>query len=700
MHTHSSLRFIPSAPGPVAGPRAKVTALFVLPILLALTAIALIYPAIGAASGTIPSAVWSVPLPKEGNGALTVAPDTTVLAGSCTDLTHNGGVLWHLPDVLGRTPNCMDAVTDSEGNTYVLTEESSTANPIVESLNSSGAVRWAVPTGNDFYTDRTGPALGANGSVFFSMWNGGYAKVVGYNEQTGAVTLEQSFYDVTGLHAYAGGLIVVNTDSQVIYLGYDGTVLHEYTTGTPISAYAAYSNGSGAEGILFVAGYNGSCGSESHASVEKFTPAGLAWTWTDKATYCNQTSLTATPDGGVIFARSETNPSADFTSLSASGSEGWTDYMRGPIGPAQEAGYFPVHVDINGVVTLPATMRYRCPVQPNEECWGAQVELVSGQTGLKVSAPVEVDGSGEYGFDFFSDAIDTERLYITGQVEEPSATPTLDAFSIPGLGMDYQLALQEALTSKPSSPPPSGGGGGDSGGGAGGGGGGPTSGGNTGSSTGSGCPAYMVIDSRGSGEASGTISPPGAAFAAEFQKLHRSARVAVLADPYPAVGLWGSWRDVLNLIGAKLGIGPLGAYHGSVVDGENWLRNNIASEIAACPSMKLLLTGYSQGAQVVGDVYQRYVSSAERHHILAVVLFGDPYFNPSNIANDRGNFAHDGRGGILGIRPAFHHDSHVVSYCHLHDPICQHPTIVGFLKYGLKQHEDYPPDAITAAKHF
>jgi Cutinase len=638
---------------------------------------------------------WSVPLPKEANGTLTVAPNTTVFVGSCTDVTRSGGLLWQLPEVLDRTPDCMDAVTDSEGNTYTLTDESA-GQPIVESLSPTGSIRWAVPT-DGFTSFRTQPVLGANGSVFFSMWNGAYAKVVGYNEQTGAITLEHQFYDVTGLHAYSGGLMVVNTDSQVIYLGYEGTVLAEYSTGPPISAYEAYSNAAGADGALFVAGYEESCGSESHASIEKFTPAGLAWTWTDKATYCTQTGLTATPDGGVIFARSEANPSADFTSLSATGTERWTDDMRGPRGPAQGAGYFPVRVDVNGVVALPAKILYGCPVQPNEECWGAQIELVSAQTGTTVFEPVQLQGSGEYGFNPYSDAIDAERLYVTGEVLEPSAVPTLDAFSISGLGKDYQVALEEQLTGEPSSPPPivSGGSGGtgSSGGGS-------SGGGTSGSSPGSGCPAYMVIDSRGSGEASETISPPGQAFATEFQKLHHAARVAILANPYPALGLWGNWRDVLNLIGAKLGIGPLGAYHGSVVDGEQWLQTNIAAEIAACPGTKLLLTGYSQGAQVTGDVYQRDVSSSERHYIVAVVLFGDPYFNPTDATSDRGNFAHDGRGGVLGARRSFGGYARVLSYCHLHDPICQHPTIVGLARYRLKQHENYPPDAVVAAKHF
>jgi hypothetical protein len=595
--------------------------------------------------------------------------------------------VWQLPNVSGRPPNCWDSISDSQGNSYVLTEEAA-GNPIVESLSPSGAIRWTAST-EGFSNWRTGPVVGADGSVFFSMWNGIQSKVVGYNEQTGAVTLEQPFEDVTGLHAYEDGIIVVDTDSTVMYLSYTGSITAEYSTGPPISAYEAYSNAAGADGTVFVAGY--SSADEPHASVEEVTPAGVAWTWTDPDSYLAQTFLAAAPDGGVILARGETNPSADFTSLSATGSELWTNDMQGPIGPAQDGGYLPVRVDVNGVVALPALAIYRCAIRPTEECLGDQIELVSQQTDATIFPPIDVQAGPEYNFITYSVALDSGQLYVSGESEEPSSTPTLMAFSTPSLGKDYQVALAEALTDKASPSPQSSGGVG---------GGGSSTSGSDGGSPSSGCPSYMVIDSRGSGEAAGIISPPGKAFAAEFETLHRPARIAVLANPYPAVSILGGWREVLNLLGAKLGIGPLGAYHGSVVAGEKWLQSNIAFETGTCPSTKLLLTGYSQGAQVTGDVYQRDISSVERQHILAVVLFGDPYFDSSDSANDRGNFAHDGRGGILGVRRSFHGDSRVVSYCHLHDPICQHPTIVGFLKYHLKQHTNYTPDGVAAAKHF
>lgn len=64
------------------------------------------------------------------------------------------------------------------------------------------------------------------------------------------------------------------------------------------------------------------------------------------------------------------------------------------------------------------------------------------------------------------------------------------------------------------------------------------------------------------------------------------------------------------------------------MDGEHWLSDFIPRELRSCPAIKLTLVGYSQGAQATGDAYQRSVSRVEKRHIAAVLLFGDPYFNP------------------------------------------------------------------------
>lgn len=182
---------------------------------------------------------------------------------------------------------------------------------------------------------------------------------------------------------------------------------------------------------------------------------------------------------------------------------------------------------------------------------------------------------------------------------------------------------------------------------------------------GGGCAPYMVIDSRGSGEPYPTFSPPGKAFVNELRNRHRSARVSLLANPYPAVGLWGSVGQVLNLIGAGLGIGPLGAYHGSIVDGERWLSATIPSESSVCPSTKLLLTGYSQGAQAaleasatndaaqfipVGESRLAYTSS--RTGADAVVLVDDNFKPIATLpATDLSDVSADGRYLLVARAP-------------------------------------------------
>jgi hypothetical protein len=391
-------------------------------------------------------------------GWMIVAPSGDLLDVECADLSSGGSELWKLPNVAGSPQNCYYAVTDTEGNSYIfgLNEKGESA---VESVDSAGKARWTTTTGS-YSQWRTTPVLGSNGDVYFSAFNGRSSEVLGLDEHTGAITLEDKFTDVTGLYAYAGGLVVVSTDRDIEYLGYDGTVEHVYNTGPAISAYEAYSNSGGANGTVFVAGYGNGCGSSSHASVEKVTPTGVAWTWTDTAEYCNPTLLAATPDGGVIFAREKTNPSADYTSISPAGIERWTDVETGPTGTAEYGGIYPVRVDVNGVVALPAGVSYSCTRQPSEECPGAQVEYLTEGTGAPALPPLLITGSAEGGFSLISVATDTERIYLSGEAIEDNVPveTAIFAFAVPGLGKDYQLSLQEALTSGGGSPPDDGGG--------------------------------------------------------------------------------------------------------------------------------------------------------------------------------------------------------------------------------------------------
>ena len=193
------------------------------------------------------------------------------------------------------------------------------------------------------------------------------------------------------------------------------------------------------------------------------------------------------------------------------------------------------------------------------------------------------------------------------------------------------------------------------------------------------------------------MGKPGAALAVALANRLARGRVTFLPVIYPAVGLLGDWRKILNLGGAVSNLGFLGAYTGSVNDGKRILRQEISTERRLCPKVKLVLVGYSQGAQVVADVYSRDLNPQQRSQIAGVVLFGDPYFNPADSAFDQGSFDPT-RHGILGTRPRYPASAagRIFSICHSYDPICQGPGRIDF-----NQHTNYQYDAwikIAAAK--
>lgn len=123
----------------------------------------------------------------------------------------------------------------------------------------------------------------------------------------------------------------------------------------------------------------------------------------------------------------------------------------------------------------------------------------------------------------------------------------------------------------------------------------------------------------------------------------------------------------------------------------------INQAIAACGSTtKLLLTGYSQGAQVTGNVYQT-LDADQRQYVWGVVLFADPRYNHLSFADT----AKRDNNGILPVRGEFPADSHdnVRSYCHARDPVCQ--GLGQFVLHGKGAHNGYEKaDAQAAAKYF
>lgn len=155
------------------------------------------------------------------------------------------------------------------------------------------------------------------------------------------------------------------------------------------------------------------------------------------------------------------------------------------------------------------------------------------------------------------------------------------------------------------------------------------------------------------------------------------------------VGLQAKWQvvqDTLNGVGALARSKRLGAYAASVHTGETDLKRMI---MHACSTTDLILVGYSQGAQVTGDVYQA-LPRAEKSKVAEVVLFGDPHYNPNDSSDRFGLNAHPNQRwthnqGILTHRRAFN-DARVLSFCHRSDPICQG---AGQLWHLFGQHDNY-----------
>ncbi len=180
------------------------------------------------------------------------------------------------------------------------------------------------------------------------------------------------------------------------------------------------------------------------------------------------------------------------------------------------------------------------------------------------------------------------------------------------------------------------------------------------------CPSYEVIGARGSGQ---TEKDREMRMGPEVHDFFVSLRALVGRDVVNGYGVHYPAVDVKSLsgVGAALHIGFLGKYTGSVRDGQRDTEARMRWRHRNCRDTRFILTGYSQGAQVVGDVAQR---STMRSLVAAVALFGDPYFNADSWSARGGN--DPSAYGAFGPRPEWDESlrGRVFSYCHWHDIIC------------------------------
>lgn len=195
------------------------------------------------------------------------------------------------------------------------------------------------------------------------------------------------------------------------------------------------------------------------------------------------------------------------------------------------------------------------------------------------------------------------------------------------------------------------------------------------------CAKVVMVIVRGTSETGGTLkSPPGATYASggfgmsklagQDVQAGTSQTVRIVAVDYPAVFV--SWSD-----------GYVTSEATGVTNTRyevNWLAKN-------CSGTKIVLMGYSQGAQVVGDVIDKttptQLSSAAKTAIKAVVLVADPTYNDGESFDHGGShaapFLVERASGNLSTFA-----SRLYAYCSPGDAFC-----AGQWPFGLDVHGSY-----------
>ncbi len=165
---------------------------------------------------------------------------------------------------------------------------------------------------------------------------------------------------------------------------------------------------------------------------------------------------------------------------------------------------------------------------------------------------------------------------------------------------------------------------------------------------------------------------------------------------YPAISV--GWDNPWSVDNAE--------YNQSADAGRTAARATVSNILRKCPGSKIVLFGYSQGAHVIGDVFQQ-LTAGQKAHVLSVQLFADaarrglPWSKVAVAATDPGITTLPRRllwagiegGGVFGEPRArftgLTDRGQVESWCNLLDDICHFETILGIRVHPAAAYDCY-----------
>lgn len=181
------------------------------------------------------------------------------------------------------------------------------------------------------------------------------------------------------------------------------------------------------------------------------------------------------------------------------------------------------------------------------------------------------------------------------------------------------------------------------------------------------CAPVMFVGVRGSGQTADQYEGLGSTVLAVKQRL---------AGYFP-----GMSTDPIGYTATKVDLGNLlGSYGSDYVESVNngiaALKGDLAYIFKYCPTAKIVIAGYSQGAHVAGDVYDS-LNTAEESQVSALLLFGDARFNPKQPKVDTGTYRPAFSGVYQFVDPHLRlvdraWVKNVANVCLMGDPVCNY----------------------------